>query len=461
MAGRWRIGMTALCIGLVASLAWGFSNLTARRQAETILSARYQQNFFEALGHIENVEILLSKALVSASPRESIRYLTELWQQAASAQASLNALPLRQGTLMRTSRFLTQLGDFSFVASQKMADGRPIGDEDWESLRRLHSEVASLGLELNTVAQQSASGRMPWEEVRQRTNINLNPFSKQVRGPEQLDDFARIEQQMQEMPTMIYDGPFSDHMMSRTPKGIKGESVDPATAQNIGLSFVPIAEANRNTYVAEQVAETGKGAPIAAWTVQVRQTNNPSTLYVLDVSQEGGHVLWFLNSRTVGKATYSLDDATRKAQDFLEARGFRNFTSTYPIVDGGRAIIPFALSQGEVILYPDQVKVTVALDTGEIIGFEALQYYMAHHDRTLPTPKLTPDEAKAKVSGDLTVESVRLALIPRADVKEVLTYEVIGKHGANLYHVYINALTGDEEQILRIVESEETGRLAI
>ena len=119
---RW--GGILLSVALLASLAWGLSERAARREAEMLLSARYQQAFFGALGQIESVELLLTKALVSGSERERIRYLTELWQQAFTAQANLNALPLRQGTLMRTSQFLTQLGDFSFVAGQKDRGGR-------------------------------------------------------------------------------------------------------------------------------------------------------------------------------------------------------------------------------------------------------------------------------------------------------------------------------------------------
>lgn len=458
---RWRTGMIALSIGLLLSLTWGFNNLSARKQVEAMLSARYQQNFFEALGYIENVEVLLSKALVSGSPKENIRYLTELWQQAMSAQASLNALPLQQGTLMRTSRFLTQLGDFSFVVGQKAADGQPITDEDWASLHRLHGEVSALGVELTGVAEQSARGTMPWDEMRKRTNLTLNPFSKQVRGKDDVHDLARIERQMQELPTMIYDGPFSDHIGTRAAQGIKGEPVDAFTARSIALQFVPLTDEQRQTFFAEQVTETGEGSPIAAWGIEVHQAGNASSPFILDISKDGGHVLWMLRSRTIGPATHSLEEAIELAEQFLSARDLTDFEVTYPVIESGRAIVPFVLKEAETLIYPDQIKVSVALDTGEIVGFEAMQYYMAHHARTLPDAKLTVEEAKERITADLTVESVRRALIPRSDLSEVLTYEVRGRHGSDLYHVYINALTGNEEQILRIVEKEEAGRLAI
>src|SRR5690606_23359019 len=155
---RW--GGILLSVALLASLAWGLSERAARREAEMLLSARYQQAFFGALGQIESVELLLTKALVSGSERERIRYLTELWQQAFTAQANLNELPLRQGTLMRTSQFLTQLGDFSFVAGQKIAAGEQLSDEERRQLERLRGEVEALASELAQVAKAAADGQM-------------------------------------------------------------------------------------------------------------------------------------------------------------------------------------------------------------------------------------------------------------------------------------------------------------
>ncbi len=57
---------------------------------------------------------------------------------------------------------------------------------------------------------------------------------------------------------------------------------------------------------------------------------------------------------------------------------------TWASVAGHRAVIPFALVQNGVIIYPDLVKVTVALDNGDIVGYEAMGYLMSHHDRDIP-----------------------------------------------------------------------------
>jgi len=105
-----------------------------------------------------------------------------------------------------------------------------------------------------------------------------------------------------------------------------------------------------------------------------------------------------------------------------------------------------------VILYPDQIKVKVALDNGEIVGWDATPYYMAHHHRDLPSPRITPEQAKAKIPSPLEVLGVQLALIPLPGGIEKLAYEVHTKMDDIHYLNYIDALTGEEEKVLQIID---------
>ena len=107
-----------------------------------------------------------------------------------------------------------------------------------------------------------------------------------------------------------------------------------------------------------------------------------------------------------------------------------------------------------VLIYPDLLKVKVALDNGEIVGFDAYQYLMSHRKRDIPKPKLTEEEARKKVSPRIKVERVKLAIIPMPGNKEQLCYEFKGKYNNFDYFVYINAEDGSEENILRIIKDE-------
>ena len=107
------------------------------------------------------------------------------------------------------------------------------------------------------------------------------------------------------------------------------------------------------------------------------------------------------------------------------------------------------------------MKVSVALDTGKVVGYESSGYWWNHTARDLPAPAVSQEEARAKVSPLLTVQSVQLAVIPTAGQYEVLCYEFkcaddSGRH----YIVYIDAQTGLEKHILILLE-DENGTLAL
>ncbi len=110
------------------------------------------------------------------------------------------------------------------------------------------------------------------------------------------------------------------------------------------------------------------------------------------------------------------------------------------------------LIQDDVIIYPDQIKVEVAADNGQILGVESLTYIMSHHKRDLPEPEISEEEARNLANAEMEIEAVRLALIPLPTLEERLCWEVKGRLNGEVYLVYINAITGDEEMILQIID---------
>jgi germination protein YpeB len=104
-------------------------------------------------------------------------------------------------------------------------------------------------------------------------------------------------------------------------------------------------------------------------------------------------------------------------------------------------------------LYPDLVKVTVALDNGGIIGTEATGYLMSHGQRELPEPKVSKEQAQSAINPSLTVSGGRLVLIPSGVTGEKLAYEFPAKLGGESYLIYIDALTGREENVLKLIET--------
>lgn len=106
-------------------------------------------------------------------------------------------------------------------------------------------------------------------------------------------------------------------------------------------------------------------------------------------------------------------------------------------------------------MYPDLIKVKIALDDGDILGMEATGYLNNHTQRSNLVPIITVDEAKTNLNKNLEILSEGLAVIPVENTEEeVFCYEFKGKIEDKEFLVYINAETGEEEEILVILETE-------
>ena len=110
--------------------------------------------------------------------------------------------------------------------------------------------------------------------------------------------------------------------------------------------------------------------------------------------------------------------------------------------------------QEGVILYPDQVKVQCRLDTGAVVGLDAHHYWMNHVPREKLTPTLTVEEARKKVSPRLTITGETLCLIPQ-NGKERLCYEFAGTWEDGTYRLYLDANTGEQAEILKIITDSQ------
>ena len=117
------------------------------------------------------------------------------------------------------------------------------------------------------------------------------------------------------------------------------------------------------------------------------------------------------------------------------------------------AIINYAATQDDIILYPDLIKVKIALDNGEILGVETNGYLNSHEERTDIRPQITITKAKATLNPNLEIQGENLCIIPTEWKTELLCYEFKGKIDETEFLVYINAKTGREENILVIIET--------
>ncbi|MFZ5648734.1 MAG: germination protein YpeB [Bacillota bacterium] len=445
----WALSL-ALGVILLAGVGyWGYGQMVSRKAAETALNNKYSLAFYNLLDNIQNMEVILSKTLVGQETHQDSQLFMRLWQESVAAQNNLGQIPVPDNTVARTIKYLNQVGAFSQLLANQTADGKPKTDEQWQTLRRLYQQAEQLSDEMHQVEAKLSSGTLAMSELQKESRFVLRRAGPQLAN----SNFHVIDRNMQEFPTLIYDGPFSDHIGKKAPAGLTGVEVTPEQARITALSFI---DQKANTTYAANVTGTDKGR-IPLYRVEATPTPAQGGEKInLGVSRQAGKVIWMINSRTVGSTGISVREAGDKAGRFLEERGFKNMESTYYEIRNNMAVFNYAATQGGVILYPDQVKVSVALDDGQVIGFDGTNYWMSHRDRELPSPALTVVQAREKLSPRLQdVSPGRLALIPKTVDREVLTYEFQGRMDNDVFLIYINAVTGAEEKLLRVIRTNE------
>ena len=126
---------------------------------------------------------------------------------------------------------------------------------------------------------------------------------------------------------------------------------------------------------------------------------------------------------------------------------------TYYLKQEGIVTINYAATQDNVVMYPDLIKVKVALDNGEVLGIETTGYLNNHTQRDVSKIKMTQEEAKKSLNKDLQIGSEGLAVIPTEWQSEILCYEFKGKVEDREFLVYINVENGREEDVLMITNT--------
>ena len=440
--------MYSIVIVVIAAVAgWGIYQYKHAANLRQELDNQYNRAFFDMAGYVNNVETILMKSMITSTPTKTAAMLQEAWRQANMAQANLGQLPVSQPVLASTSKFLTQVGDLSYSLNNQSLGGKQLTDEQYKTIEQLHGYAVSLGQSLNDLQHQLTSGRLRWGELANKGTQMFQKTSQEM--PKQ--QFENIDKTFQEYPRLIYDGPFSDHLVTAEPRGVTGEQMDSEKAKESVKRFFGPDKINAITDVGRN--DTG---PINTYSYRVTFKNMPDDQSAaIDITQKGGHIFYMLYNRDVPAEQISVDQAKEIGRNFLDSIGYKGMVDTYYLKEDNTATINYAYKQNNVVMYPDLIKVKIALDNGEVVGYEAKGFLSAHTERAILQPKITEEQARASINHRMQVLSSGLAMIPTDYKTEIFTYEFKGKLNDRDFLVYINAENGKEENVLMIIDTPE------
>lgn len=443
--------ITVLSLAVITLGAFTLINHSKSEQYRRLTDAGYQHAFGELVNSLNEIDSALQKSVYSTSPQITGAICTQVFGKAMAAQMSLGMMPYSTVELEQTAGFVSRVGDYVFSLSRTAAKGEAMSEEAKENLRSLSETASLLAQNLNQLMIDMSEGRLTMDEL-----SSAEKDADQAEGdavPETLGGSIRlIEQEFPEVPSLIYDGPFSEHIAGAKPKMLENE-------KEVSEEQAKVSAAEFLGYQKSQLTPVGMSEGDIPCYYFVISTEGGELS--VEVSVSGGRVMNVLCSREPKSASISAKDAVGIARRFLEKRGFESMKESYYITANNTLTVNFAYSQDGVVCYPDLVKVGVALDTGAVCFFESKGYLSSHCERELPEVAVDEAAAKEQVASDLKVLAHSIALIPTEGRHELLCHEFKceaedGRH----FIIYVNAVTGEQEKILILLE-DESGSLTL
>lgn len=427
----------AIIVTLIVSL---IINMNKAQYAKTKLNNVYLNSIYQLSTSTDNIKNTLSKGIYSGTPEQLSNIAAKLWNDASNAKQALSALPLNGTEIDNINRFLSQVGNYAVAVSKKATEGEVLTLDEYVTLAQLYDYSEALSKKMWELEKKVHSGLITFEEVKVELLSNNTP-----QAPNITDSIKTFEDGIDAYPTLIYDGPFSDHILNKEPEMLKGiKNIDLETAHKIASDFTGLSPDK----LKNENDEAGK-MPSYCF-------NDGKDTYIA-VTKAGGYVSYMLKRRVVNNSKININDALSTATSFLLNKGYENMVTTYYETVDNICTINFAYRDNNITAYTDLIKVSVAMDNGEILSFDGRGFIINHQNRIYPKERISKEAAQKSLSPLLTVEKTKLALIPTDGKNEVLTYEFLcSTRKGQMVLVYINAQNGVEEQILIIFESPDS-----
>lgn len=413
---------------------------TAAAKTAELVQNSYNSSLTELCDYLENITLGLHKQLYVQSPEQTAAIANKLAADTACAKSALERLPVSGEYTSGIYRFLSQAGDYSAYLARQAADG--IGDDEHKQLITLYRYSQKLSDGIDDVQALATEGDYWGNELKSALkSIGGNSGELSALNVSAKD----ISQTNTDYPKLIYDGPFSDHMMSGSAKYVENKA-------KIGLQD---AKQRAAKYLG---CDNGDVKYVSTDDGNIRAYSFARGTKQIGITERGGALTYIFDSREVTSRKITENDAVKLAKKYLTDKYALDFMQSYYMVDNNVCVINFACSQDGVICYPDLIKVGVALDNGEIISAEAGGFVSNHRARTLSF-KYSEDEARDKLVDNLKPQKTQKCVINLGTDKEYCCYEFLckGDDGEQLL-VYIDANSLATRNIL-ILEITDGGTL--
>lgn len=433
IALTWAVVILSL---LVVGAAIAFGLIFGLKSSEPVananmLEAGYSRAYYSLTDELNDMSVNLKKidAISSAKTQQDMLY--EVWASAVKASDNLSSLSVEGEGSVKLKRFVNQLGDYSKYLAKK---SESLSKEEKENLVRIGDMLSEVAVALKSVEDELTSGR---------TFMGDDGVVEKVLPTV----FEKFNEPSVEYPTLIYDGPFSDGLEGHKARNLDGNEFTPELGEKKIRAMFDLTENDKVEFMG------ASGGDLKILSYKIDFTKDGETF--VSITQNGGKLLSFVrNADTDTDGGFTDDELIEKAEETALHLGFKDMKSVWVERVNGVGYINLALVDDGVIIYPDIVKVKLSLSDLSVLGVDATHYSLNHVIRNFDFEKIGSQDAESVIDGRMEIERVSLAVIPYGEYSERLCYEFKGNIDGGDYFVYVDAQSGEEINVLYVVNSE-------
>lgn len=410
------------------------------KRQKNLVQDEYNKSMYLAVSYINNVEVDLAKLLVTSTPKMSAVTLADIWKQANLAKECLEQIPVGQNSMANASKYLTQVSDFSYTLMKQNISDIKLTEEEYEKLKHIYEDSSKLSSKMSDIYDDLNAGRIKWDELEKIGNEKLpdNDISNSI---------SEVGKTFQNYEGLIYDGAFSDHLLSSEPKFLSQKEISEDDAKKY------IEEVILNDEKIDKIEFKGESnGRIKLYNFDV--TLDSKQKRTISITKNDCKLYLMIGDKNVKEQNISVDETKKRGMEFLNKLGIDNMIETYYQKTENMIVINYAATQDGVILYPDLIKVKISLDDGKVYGVEAAGYIFNHTTRNNLKPSISQEKAKSILNSSIKIISSDMALIPTESNSEILTYEFKGKIDNREFLIYINADNASEEKVLLVIDNK-------
>ena len=433
------IMVSVVCITtIIALLSVSFYYLNAYGEYGRQLENIYKKNLYELVNNVNSVEVDISKIVATTSFTTQQKLLNSIYKSCGEIESNLNNLPISETKTKNVNKLYNTLSGYTYSLIRA---NDVLSEENLDNLEEMHSKCLIVMYDLNNYLNEVSYGYSILNDI-DFSNENNSVFN---------GGFVESNMGDGDVPSLIYDGPFSDSVTNKEVKGLGSVEISQNQAEDIVKDKFKGYSAKEINYIGNT---EGKFA-----TFNYELKCDGLILYV-QVTKLGGVVIAINGEAESGNFDYTEELTKELAQNFAINLGYENMYPVWLQIDGNIAYVNLAPMVDGVIYYPDLVKVKVDISRAQVVGLDGTNYCYNHIEREVYDPEISVERAKEHVGKKLTIEDTNLAIIPNEFVGETYVYEFVCTWKDYKYFVYVDANLGEMVDILRVIKTTN-GNLVI